>query len=120
MHILGITHHISWNPAACLLVDGVLIAFAEEERFIRLKHAPHVHPTEAVKFCLDRAGFRPEDIDITAIGFEQPTAQHARDAHAERYVADAISDADWFNFHTSLALIHGDTQLNTSATVPAR
>ena len=113
MHILGITHPISLNPAACLLADGVLIAFAEEERFIRLKHAPHIQPTEAIRFCLDKAGLRPKEIDVTAIGFEQPTLRHAQNARAENYLAGVVSDANWFDFQTSLALIHGDTQMKT-------
>ncbi|HEX3655351.1 MAG TPA: carbamoyltransferase C-terminal domain-containing protein [Pirellulales bacterium] len=113
MHILGVTHPISWNPAACLLADGVLIAFAEEERFIRLKHAPHVYPAEAIRFCLEKAGLSVDHIDITAVGFEQPTAQHARNANAESYVAGAVSDSAWFDFHTGLAHIYGDTQLKS-------
>ena len=32
MIILGITHPISWNNAACILVDGQLVAMVEEER----------------------------------------------------------------------------------------
>jgi carbamoyltransferase len=113
MKILGVTHPISWNPAACLLVDGKLVAFAEEERFVRLKHAPHLHPFEAVAYCLAEAGLRADEVDVTAIGFEQPNARHARQAHTEDYVVGAVSDANWFEFHTSLALIQGDTLLRT-------
>ena len=40
MIILGVTHPISWNNGACILVDGKLIAMVEEERFNRFKHAP--------------------------------------------------------------------------------
>jgi carbamoyltransferase len=36
MNVLGLIG-FAWNPAACLLVDGKLVAFAEEERFTRLK-----------------------------------------------------------------------------------
>jgi len=61
--VLGITHPISWNPAACLLVNGELVAFAEEERFIRFKHAPHIHPARAIDFCLQKAALRPVDIE---------------------------------------------------------
>lgn len=40
MVILGLTHPISWNNAACILVDGKLVAMVEEERLNRIKHAP--------------------------------------------------------------------------------
>jgi len=42
MNILGITHTISWNTAAALLIDGKIIGAAEEERFVRIKHAPRI------------------------------------------------------------------------------
>jgi carbamoyltransferase len=85
MNILGVTHPISWNNAACLLIDGKLAAFAEEERFIRLKHAPRIYPHQAIEFCLRYAGLKPQDIDATAVGFTrlrpgdewaQPIAQY--------------------------------------------
>jgi len=113
VHILGITHPISWNPAACLVTDGRLVAFAEEERFTRLKHAPHAHPAQAIAFCLEKANVQPGDIDVTAIGFERLGSRHARAANPSDYVAGTLADADRFDFHTSLALVYGDTQLET-------
>ena len=113
MYVLGITHPISLNPAACLLRNGDLVAFAEEERFVRLKHAPHLHPHEAIRYCLDQSGLSPADIDITAVGFDRPNSQHAERARAGAYVSERVSNADWFEFNTSLSLIHADTQLYT-------
>jgi carbamoyltransferase len=72
MNILGITHQASYNPAACILVDGKLIAFAEEERFIRIKHAFAHIPKSAIAFCLEKALLTPKDIDVVAIGWERP------------------------------------------------
>ncbi len=69
MNILGITHLASWNQAACLITDGRLIAFAEEERFIRQKHAPGLFPWNAIKFCLTYANVMIEEIDVVAVGF---------------------------------------------------
>ena len=51
MIILGISTFVQ-NPAACLLVDGKLIAFAEEERFIRIKSANGKFPSRAILYCL--------------------------------------------------------------------
>ncbi|MEA2953644.1 MAG: carbamoyltransferase [Alphaproteobacteria bacterium] len=72
MIIIGVTHPISHNTAACLLIDGKLVAFAEEERFTRLKHAPRIYPHRAIEFCLRYAGLTPQDVNATAVGFEQP------------------------------------------------
>lgn len=113
VHILGVTHPISWNPAACLISDGQLVAFAEEERFTRLKHAPHAYPARAIAYCLEKAGLEPDDINITAIGFDKPNAQHARAAEARSYIDGTLAEADQFGFFTSLALIYGDTHLDT-------
>lgn len=54
------------DPAACLLRDGELIAFAEEERFVRAKHAPGYCPKYAVKYCLEEAKIGFEDIDCVS------------------------------------------------------
>ncbi len=70
VNILGITHPISLNSAACLLKDGALVAFAEEERFVKIKHAPAIPPNEAITFCLKRAGLTLKDIDYVAIGYD--------------------------------------------------
>lgn len=70
MIVLGITHPISWNNAACILVDGKLIAFAEEERFNRVKHAPRMPATEAINYCLQQANVTLDEVDYIAIGFD--------------------------------------------------
>ena len=54
MNILGIScfYH---DAAAALLVDGQLVAAAEEERFSRKKHDSEF-PKLAIQFCLEQAG----------------------------------------------------------------
>ena len=70
MIILGITHPISWNNAACILVDGQLIALVEEERLNRIKHAPRMAPRLAMDYCLKQAGIKLEQVDYIAVGFD--------------------------------------------------
>lgn len=70
MKILGITAPISENTSACIVVDGELIAFAEEERFVGIKHAPKMIPYNAIEFCLQKAYLSIDEIDIIAVGFE--------------------------------------------------
>lgn len=70
MIILGLTHPISWNNAACILVDGQLVAAAEEERFNRIKHAPRMPAELAMEYCLEQANVTLEQVDYVAIGFD--------------------------------------------------
>ena len=90
MIILGTTHPISYNNAACLLIDGRLVAFAEEERFTRLKHAPRVYPRRAIEFCLDYAGVKPEDVNATAVGFDQPGLGELTNETIAQYLVGAL------------------------------
>ena len=66
MKILGIAAPFGHDMAAALLVDGKLIAAAEEERFTRKKHADGQLPVNAINFCLAAAGLKPGDIDCVA------------------------------------------------------
>jgi len=73
MYILGlcVTNH---DTSACLLKDGRIIAAAEEERFIRIKHAWAQMPQLASRFCLTTAGIELDDVDyvVTAFAYQQP------------------------------------------------
>jgi carbamoyltransferase len=67
--ILGLSGALNHDPSAALYIDDKLIAAAEEERFIRDKHAKGKMPYESAKFCLEFAGVKPEDVDIVAVPF---------------------------------------------------
>jgi carbamoyltransferase len=54
------------DSAACLVVDGRLVAAAEEERFRRLKHWAGF-PSEAARYCLASAGLKLADVDHVAV-----------------------------------------------------
>lgn len=70
MIILGLTHPISWNNAACILVDGELVAMVEEERLNRVKHAPRMAAKLAMAYCLQQAAVTLPQVDYVAIGFD--------------------------------------------------
>ena len=55
------------DAAAALVVDGELVAAAEEERFNRVKHCAGF-PSLAARWCLADAGLSPADLDHVAIG----------------------------------------------------
>jgi len=84
--ILGLSGSLSHDPSAALYIDGKLVAAAEEERFIRDKHAKGRMPYEAAKFCLDFAGVKPGDVTAVAIPLAPISlAGPARWHYAKRY-----------------------------------
>ncbi len=73
--ILGIS---AWyhDSAATLLVDGQLIAAAQEERFSRIKHDA-AFPTQAIDYCLTEAKLAVEDLDYIVF-YEKPLTKFER------------------------------------------
>jgi carbamoyltransferase len=63
--ILGINAFHA-DAAAALVIDGRLVAAAEEERFTRVKHCAGF-PARAVQWCLADAGLSPTDLDHVAV-----------------------------------------------------
>lgn len=60
MNILGISAYYH-DSAACLVIDGDIIAAAQEERFTRKKHDQNF-PVHAVAYCLQEVGLQAADI----------------------------------------------------------
>jgi carbamoyltransferase len=73
--ILGISAFYH-DSAAALVVDGEIVAAAQEERFSRTKHDAGF-PTAAVAYCLDEAGLTPADLDYVAF-YDKPLAKFER------------------------------------------
>ena len=82
--ILGISAFYH-DSAACILIDGEIIAAAQEERFTRKKHDPS-YPHNAVEFVLDYAKLKLHQID-QIVFFEKPFLKFER--LLETYVAFA-------------------------------
>ena len=66
--VLGATDLL--HPAACLLRDGRLVAFAEEERFVRVKQARGLFPAQAMAWCLREGGLSLRDVHAIAFGWD--------------------------------------------------
>src|SRR3954469_12493512 len=75
MTILGL-NAFHGDSAACLIIDGKLIAAAEEERFRRIKHWAGL-PTMAIDFCLREGRIGWRDVEHIAIN-RQPGANNRR------------------------------------------
>jgi len=68
MYVLGISR--VHDAAAALVRDGEIVAFAEEERFTRVKHDGRF-PGRAIEFCLDQAGITLADVDHVAFYWQR-------------------------------------------------
>lgn len=76
MRILGV-NAVFHDPAAALVVDGRIVAAAEEERFTRRKHGKSPVPfstwelpEQAALWCLEEAGLAPGDLDAVAYSYD--------------------------------------------------
>lgn len=85
MRVLGV-NALFHDPSAALVVDGTIVAAAEEERFSRRKHgkrpvpfAAWELPEQAMRWCLAEAGLRAEDLDAVGYSFDPALAKPAED-----------------------------------------
>ena len=85
MRVLGV-NAIFHDPAAALIVDGRIVAAAEEERFSRRKHGKRPVPfsawelpEQAAAWCLETAGLQPEDLDAVAYSYDPADCRPAGD-----------------------------------------
>ena len=83
MKVLGI-NALFHDPAAALVVDGVTVSAAEEERFSRRKHghrpvpfAAWELPERAAAWCLEHAGLEPTDLDAVTYSYDPALAAPA-------------------------------------------
>lgn len=75
VRILGISAFYH-DSAACLVVDGEIVAAAQEERFTRIKH-DHNFPVQAARYCLREAGITAEELDYAGF-YDKPLLKFDR------------------------------------------
>src|SRR5919197_1659882 len=80
MRVLGV-NAVFHDPAAALVVDGEVVAAAEEERFTRRKHGkPPVPfatwelPERSARWCLEAGGLAPDALDAVAYSYDPALA----------------------------------------------
>ncbi|KWX26143.1 carbamoyltransferase [Mycolicibacterium wolinskyi] len=102
MRILGI-NAVFHDPAAALVVDGRIVAAAEEERFSRRKHGKQAVPfstweipVQSARWCLDQAGLSPADLDAVGYSYD-PRLMQGQDTDL------AGLDRDWEYLRTLYA-----------------
>src|SRR5690242_3728633 len=74
--VLGV-NAVFHDPAAALVVDGAIVAAAEEERFSRRKHGKSPVPfstwelpEQSARWCLRHAGLDAAELDAVAYSYE--------------------------------------------------
>lgn len=84
MRVLGVNSAFH-DPSAAVVVDGRVVAAAEEERFSRRKHGKSAvpfsaweQPQKAARWCLDRAGIDAADLDAIAFSYDPDLVEHDR------------------------------------------
>ncbi len=95
MRILGLSAYYH-DSAACLVVDGEIVAAAQEERFTRKKHDSSF-PLQAIQYCLTEAKIQPGDIDHIVF-YDKPFLKFER--LLETYLA--FAPRGFVSFATSL------------------
>jgi len=75
MKILGISAFYH-DSAACLVVDGDIVAAAQQERFSRKKHDPRF-PDDAIQYCLDEGRIEVNDLDYVVF-YDKPFVKFER------------------------------------------
>jgi carbamoyltransferase len=73
--ILGISAFYH-DSAAAILVDGQIIAAAQEERFSRIKHTEKF-PINAIRYCLEEAGLSLDELDAIVF-YDKPFLKFER------------------------------------------
>ena len=82
MKILGISCYYH-DAAACLLIDGEIVAAASEERFTRIKQDSEF-PKNAIEYCLREGGIKASELEIIAF-YDKPYLKFER--ILETYIA---------------------------------
>jgi carbamoyltransferase len=97
-NVLGI-NCFSHDTSACLLRDGRIVAFVEEERFDRQRHTKRF-PDSAIGFCLRQGGVGVNQVDAVAfahrpgLDFARGALDALRRCAAKRLAVQAYVDAN--------------------------
>ncbi|MFI8326331.1 carbamoyltransferase C-terminal domain-containing protein [Streptomyces sp. NPDC085529] len=99
MWILGLnTPPAGWHDTAACLIDGEgrVVAFSEQERHSRVRHAiaeEGSQPVDAVAYCLAEAGITLRDVDVVAVGWDDRQLFPGRFADDRHFLEEALGSS---------------------------
>lgn len=90
------------DSAACLIIDGEIIAAAAEERFTGIKGTGEL-PLNAIDYCLRTAQLQPSDVQVIAHGFDYDryrrfftqSSESFHEVFSGKSVITALEKAGW-------------------------
>ncbi|WP_234378499.1 carbamoyltransferase [Streptomyces sp. H036] len=92
--MLGLGGPYYHDASACLVVDGQVVAFAEEERFSRRKHHKDSRScATAAAYCLSEAGITLAEVDEIAIAFNPSWPEPSETCTDAELIAELLDPA---------------------------
>jgi carbamoyltransferase len=107
-YVLGINYRplepndIGHHPAAAILRNGEILAMGQEERFVRVKEAPGQFPSQAIRFCLSRAGISIHEVDAIGWNWNPIKALERAKRHRGPLASGVTSAVEFTLRHTPL------------------
>lgn len=119
-YVLGLGGPYHHDASACLVGDGRIVAFVEEERFSRRKHHRDSRSAAAAAaWCLDRVGIGWGDVDEVAVAWN-PYWPNAADAITDvDLITELLGEIDSAHRPKRLSIIAHHTAHAASAFYPA-
>lgn len=91
---LNVSNH---DSSACLLKNGELVSFAEQERFTRNKLAIGEPPIDALQFCLQKEHIQLADVEAIAIGMDWSyRKEQYKEPKEEQEKYIKFNDTNWY------------------------
>lgn len=108
------------DASACLVINGKIVAFAEEERFTRKRYSYDSLPIMSVAYCMDEAKIGVDDIDCVVYGWNLPKIYILRRdnfPYTNKQILEAIFPLDLYKYNNLPKLEFMDHHLAHSASV---
>lgn len=89
------------DASACLIIDGKIVAFAEEERFTRKRYSYDSLPILSIAYCLNEGKASVDDIDRVAYGWNMPKAYKMRKRKfpiSEKQILEKLFSQDLYKY----------------------
>lgn len=90
------------DASACLVIDGKIVAFAEEERFTRKRYSYDSLPIMSVAYCLQEAKIGIDDIDCVVYGWNLPKTYKLRRGnfpYTEKQILETIFPSNLYKYN---------------------